>query len=159
MKKRIYFLLVIALLIASLALAACGTPAPTSADITPSGTFPIKPSESAAATGAAQSFTGYLVDQKCGISGIDIQDGMDLTKHPEKHQLSCAKMPGCLASGFGLFIQQTDGTYKFYKFDAAGSQMAIDSIIHVTAKQDNFLVDVAGTMSGDTITVSSIVLK
>jgi hypothetical protein len=121
--------------------------------------MPLNPAATDTAAASGQTFTGYLIDQKCGLSGIDIQDGSDLTKNADKHQLSCAKMPGCLASGFGLSIKQADGTYKYYKFDAAGSQTAIDSVINKTAKADNLLVDVTGTMSGDTITVSTIVEK
>lgn len=156
----------IALMTVSILLVACGAAVPATATpaITPSGTMALNPAASSAPAATAQpaagqTFTGYLVDQKCGIAGIDIQDGTDLTKNPEKHQLSCAMMPGCLASGFGLFIKQTDGTYKFYKFDANGSKMSIDQIINKTQKRDNFLVDVSGTMSGDTITVASITLK
>jgi hypothetical protein len=162
----------------SILLVACGSvPVSTTAPvITPSGTMPLNPAASSAAPestmpaatttpaaatapAAGQTFTGYLVDQKCGVLGIDIQDGTDLTKNPEKHTLSCAMMPGCLASGFGLFIKQTDGTYKFFKFDANGSKMAIDQIINKTSQQDNFLVDVSGTMSNNILAVSSITLK
>lgn len=149
----------VVLVAVSLALVGCSAPSTTGPAITPSGTFPLKPTESASPSASQQTFTGYLVDQQCGISGVDIQDGTDLTKNPEKHQLTCAMMPGCLASGFGLFIKQSDGTYKFYKFDKAGSQMAIDNVINKTKKADNFLVDVTGTMSGDTITVASITEK
>lgn len=132
--------------------------ASTAPAVPPSGSA-VSPVASATTAVSQQTFTGYLVDQACGVPGVDIQDGSDLTKTPEKHQLTCARMPGCLASGFGLFIKQADGAYKYYTFDTAGSKMAIDDIINKTTKADNFLVDVAGTMNGSTITVASITLK
>jgi hypothetical protein len=159
MKMRVLALATVALVAVSLALAGCSAPASASPAITPSGTMEPNPAASATAAASAQTYTGYLVDQLCGISGVDIQDSTDLTKSPEKHQLTCAMMPGCLASGFGLFIKQSDGTYRFYKFDAAGSQLAIDNVINKTKKADNFLVDVNGTMNGDTITVTTITEK
>lgn len=151
MKTRVLALVTITLLAATLVLSGCSaTPAPTAAAAT---------SAASVTAAAQQTFTGYLVDQKCGLSGVDIQDGTDLTKNPEKHQLTCAMMPGCLASGFGLFMKQADGTYKFYQFDSNGSKIAIDNVINKTKKADNFLVDVMGTVSGDTITVASITEK
>jgi hypothetical protein len=155
MKTRVMALTTIALLAISLALFGCSAPSSTA----PVASSPAAPVASATAPAAGQTFTGYLIDQKCGVSGIDIQDGTDLIKFAEKHQLSCAMMPGCLASGFGLSIKQADGTYKYYKFDAAGSKLAIDTVINKTKKTDNLLVEVTGTMSGDTITVSTIAEK
>lgn len=112
-----------------------------------------------AATAAGGTFTGYLIDQKCGLQGIDIQDGTDITKFPEKHTLSCALMPMCIASGYGLSIKQSDGTYKYYKFDANGSSLAKSTVIDKTSKNDNLLVEVKGTLNGDTITVTAIAEK
>ena len=114
---------------------------------------------SATPAAAQETFTGYVIDQKCGISGVDVQNGSDLSKLADKHTLSCAQMPACTASGFGMSIKQADGTYKYYKFDSAGSKLALDSIINKTTKADNLLVEVKGAMSADTITVASIVEK
>lgn len=163
MKMKASAITTVILLAVSLALLGCSAPSASPA-VTPSGTMALNPAASSAAASAtaaaaSQTFTGYLIDQKCGVAGIDIQDGTDLTKNPEKHQLTCAMMPGCLASGFGLSIKQADGTYKYYKFDAAGSKTSIDTIINKTTKADNLLVDVTGMMNGDTITVATITAK
>lgn len=126
----------------------------------PSTPLQSSPSQATASTVSdTTAFTGYLIDQRCGLSGIDIQDGTNITKHPEKHTLSCALMPMCIASGYGLSVQQSDGTYKFYKFDQNGSAMAKSTVIDKTKKSDNMLVEVKGNMNGDTITVTTIMEK
>ena len=183
---KIRSLTIIAGLLAAsiLIVAGCAAPASTSPSAsvaaTPAATATLAASDAVAATDAAatatvaadtaavasatpavaqETFTGYVIDQKCGISGVDVQNGSDLSKLADKHTLSCAQMPACTASGFGMSIKQADGTYKYYKFDSAGSKLALDSIINKTTKADNLLVEVKGAMSADTITVASIVEK
>ncbi len=141
-----------------LSLTACSS-TPAASQSAPSATAPATASSAPIPTKPQEgqgTFTGYLIDQKCGLQGIDIQDGTDITKFPEKHTLSCALMPMCIASGYGISIQQSDGTYKYYKFDANGSTAAKSTVIDKTTKKDSLLVEVTGAMNGDTITLVSI---
>lgn len=109
--------------------------------------------------GGPQTFAGYLVCQKCALAGKCAADNIDLSVHPEKHTAKCDRMAECIVSGFGIEVKQSDGKYKFYRFDSNGSTMALDNIVYVTKKADNLLVEVKGKLKGNTIEVESIVEK
>jgi hypothetical protein len=109
--------------------------------------------------GRPQIYSGYLICQKCGMTGKCAMDNIDLTVHPEQYTLKCAKMADCIVSGYGIAVKQGDGKYRYYRFDSVGSAMALDNVIYTTKRTDNLLVEVKGTLKGDTITVSSIELK
>jgi hypothetical protein len=113
--------------------------------------------------GGPQTFTGYLICQKCGMAGACVSANeaapLDLTVNPEKHTVRCDKMADCIVSGYGIAVKQPDGKYKYYRFDSAGSTMALDNVIYVTKKTDSLLVEVKGKLKGNTITVQSIVEK
>jgi hypothetical protein len=68
-------------------------------------------------------------------------------------------MPGCAASGFGIFMKTQDGPYTYYKFDKKGSDIAFKDIVSKTTKKDHLLVDVTGKLQNQTITVDRIVEK
>ena len=102
-----------------------------------------------------QVFNGFLIDQKCGVPGIDLM-GVDISKYPEKHSKECLINPSCVASGYGISIKQENGLYKFYKFDKNGSKRAKEEIVNQTNKNDNFMIMVKGSLSGDVISLSSI---
>ncbi len=48
---------------------------------------------------------------------------------PEKITKECILMPECAASGYGVSVKQADGTYKFYKFDTKGQELAKDILV------------------------------
>jgi hypothetical protein len=61
-----------------------------------------------------QTFTGWLGDSDCSPN----------LENPTAMGSKCLKCPNCEASGYGISIKQTDGTYKYYKFDANGHKLA-----------------------------------
>ncbi len=109
-----------------------------------------------------QTFTGYLSDVLCGSTGyLDGYKGnekFNLTVNPEKNNVMCQTMENCKATGYGIFIKQKNGKYKFYKFDKKGSDMAYNEILaKITNNMEPApMIEVKGVMKGDTITVTSI---
>lgn len=107
-------------------------------------------------------YTGYVIDQMCGVidkNAMKMDDGdekIDLTKNPEKHKNACNLMPSCSKSGFGISIKQTDGNYKYFKFDEAGSKLAKTEIVDKTKKKDSISVTINGVINNDTIKISKI---
>lgn len=116
----------------------------------------------ATAADKAETFTGYLSDVLCGSSGyLDGYKGnekFNLTVNPEKNTVMCLTMANCKATGYGIFIKQKDGKYKFYKFDKKGSDMAYNEILaKITNNMEPApMIEVKGVMKGDAITVTSI---
>jgi hypothetical protein len=107
---------------------------------------------------AEKEYKGYLSDVLCGTNGKD-PGGTDLLKNPEKHTLACMKAEACAASGYGVFLKEKDGMYKFHKFDAKGSEMAKKEIVDVAKKKDNMKIKVKGELQEDgTMVVKSIKL-
>jgi len=107
---------------------------------------------------APTKFEGYISDVLCGTKGKDAM-GDNLKMNPEKHPITCLKMQPCIASGYGMFIKAKDGTYTFYKFDKAGSDLAFKEIVKKTKKPDAVLVEVSGDLKDDVITVKSVTEK
>lgn len=104
-----------------------------------------------------KEYEGYLTDVHCWTKGKDDETGkVDVKKNPEKHTTSCLKMDMCMKDGLGIAIKQGDGTYKFFKFDKAGSKKADDEIMMKTKRKFGNKITVKGTINGDTITISSI---
>lgn len=104
-----------------------------------------------------QKFVGYLSDVACGSAGKSA-DGFNLKMEPEKHTVACMLQPGCVASGYGILINQKRGDakdYVFVKFDKKGSDMAA-ALVKKTKKKDHVSIMVQGTKEGDTIMVKSI---
>lgn len=102
-------------------------------------------------------YTGFLIDSRCGTKGFDDFHKIDLKKNPENHTTDCMKMKECMGSGLGISLRQADGTYKFFKFDAKSSKLADDQVMMLTKKKADIMVTVKGTLTGDTMTVSSII--
>ena len=149
MKKKPY-LLILSTVIIILILTACKSS-------TPSGKEVI--------------YTGYVIDQMCGVVDKDTtaqsdekcamvmsdgDDKIDFIKNPEKHTNACNLMPSCSKSGFGISIKQADGNYKYFKFDKAGSKLAKSEIVDKTKKKDNITAQVTGVITKDTIKISKI---
>jgi hypothetical protein len=107
------------------------------------------------AQGKSMEYKGILSDVACWTAG-KAGDGTDMKMNPEKHTVACLKMPGCMKSGYGIIMKDTAGKYEFFKFDAAGTKMAVD-LLNKTTKTDNMMITVMGTKQKDMIKVESIV--
>lgn len=82
------------------------------------------------------------------VEGVLIEEHHSKLEDPKKHVLKCLLMPDCAASGFGISVLQADGTYKFYKFDQTGHQLAAVLIDSIT-KQNNIVIAAEGSLEGD----------
>ncbi len=91
-----------------------------------------------------ESFCGVLMDKCCS----DIDD-------PALHETNCMFMDGCRESGYGLDIQQADGSWKFYLFDGTGQQLTWE-YLNTTERQDGLFVTVTGVLENEVIKVISI---
>lgn len=100
--------------------------------------------------GAAQGQTmkGHLVDVMCS-SQHATEAG-----YVEKHDKKCLLMDDCVKSGYGLVTADK----KVLKLDTKGNQMALD-LIKKTDRDKDWTVAVNGTVSGDTIAVTSIQMQ
>jgi hypothetical protein len=96
------------------------------------------------------TFKGFLADKMCASGFTKSGDPKIATAKAKKHTKDCALEDNCKASGFGLVIGA-----KFYKFDLAGDNLALD-YLNKTKKTDNLWVEVKGTPDGDNINVASI---
>jgi hypothetical protein len=101
---------------------------------------------------AAETWSGYIVDSKCyegaqrnvnpwATSAVDRDVDLDIKL--------CA--PAAKTKSFGLVQKDT----KILKFDPAGNTKASE-IVHNTAKQNFYLVTIAGDMDRDILKVDSI---
>lgn len=113
--------------------------------------------------GGPQTFTGYLICQKCGAAGACVSanavEPLDLAIYPEKHTAKCNRSAESIVSGFGIAVKQADGKYRYYRFDSAGSALALDNVVYATKKADGILVEVRGKLKGNTIEVQSVAEK
>ena len=92
------------------------------------------------AAACAETWNGTLVDVMC--------KDKDIAGHTKKCALGCAK------SGFGLVT--SDG--KFVKFDEAGNAQAL-AVLKATDKEKDLKAKVEGTLDGDIVQVSKIVIE
>ncbi len=97
---------------------------------------------------AAATVEGILIDNMCSM--MVQKKGFGAAK---MHQKSCALMPDCQKSGFGVATEAG----KYYKLDDAGNKQAL-AALKGTDKEDNLTVTVDGSISGDTIAVKSLKL-
>ena len=124
--------------------------------------FVLTVAVSVSAAEKQQTFTGYLSDVLCGSTGyLDGYKGnekFNLSVSPEKNNVMCLVMDNCKATGYGMFIKQKNGKYKFYKFDKKGSDMALKEILLPIKNQMEPApyIEVKGSMKGNLITVTSI---
>jgi hypothetical protein len=114
-------------------------------------------SVSAASKTVTKEYTGYLMDAYCAKKGTDKETGkINVNKNPEKHTTSCLKMDVCMKDVLGISIKQSNGIYRFYKFDKAGSKKAKDQIILKSKRKLDNTIVVKGIISGNAITISNI---
>ncbi|MBC2580406.1 hypothetical protein [Clostridium sp. DJ247] len=104
----------------------------------------IKENLSITSDPVVQTLYGILIDAHC--SG---------TSNPVAHKKSCTTIPSCAASGYGIDIKQAYRSYKFFKFDDIGYNLAKD-ILNKTTRAENLAVIVTGILEGDIIKVSSV---
>jgi hypothetical protein len=97
---------------------------------------------------SAAQWKGVLIDKHCE-AGL-AKSGM---KAVQAHSRSCALMPGCAKSGYGVYTSSG----KFIPFDAAGNQKAL-AALKASTKKDNLQVVVNGTQRKGAIHVSSLKL-
>ncbi len=119
------------------------------------GLLPITQAYSQEKTGAAvkanveeaTALQGYVVDEMCA----KIMMGKETTmKKAAAHTKACALMEECVASGYGVFSEG-----KWYKFDEAGDEMALE-LIENTERKKGIMVEVTGKMDDETLEVASI---
>jgi len=101
----------------------------------------------AAGQSGAQKINGHLVDAVCA-SNHATEPG-----YVEKHDKNCNLMPGCVKSGYSLVTAD----HKVLKFDQKGNEQAL-AFIKATEKDKDLKVAVTGSVSGDSIAVTSIAL-
>jgi hypothetical protein len=96
---------------------------------------------------SAQKVSGHLVDAVCA--------GNHATEpgYVEKHDKDCNLMAGCVKSGYSLVTAD----HKVLKFDQKGNEQAL-ALIKATEKDKDWKVAVTGTVSGESIAVTSIAL-
>jgi hypothetical protein len=111
---------------------------------------------------AAGTVTGYLSDSLCGKAGYPegYKGVIDLVKDASDHAGMCLNMDNCRAAGYGVFVKEANGKYKYVKFDAKGSALAYDKFIKpVTDKMAKTpAITVKGKLKDGVYTVTSIEL-
>lgn len=103
---------------------------------------------SLSALAADTTVKGYLVDLACAK-----EDGQK-PGFGAKHTKDCLQMPDCASAGYGVLTDDK----KVIKFDKAGNEQAKKFIAEMKATKD-VKVDVTGAVTGDSMTVSKIVLQ
>jgi hypothetical protein len=91
---------------------------------------------------------GYLVDLSCAA-----EEGSK-PGFGAKHSKDCLQMDDCAKSGYGVLTDDK----KVIKFDKAGNEQAKKFIADLKKAKD-IKVNVAGNVSGETMTVSKIELQ
>ncbi len=100
--------------------------------------------ETASADPQYDTFLGVLIDEDCS----DFED-------PPSHDLPCMLMDECRASGYGLDIQQEDGSWIFYMFDENGQELTW-GYLRQTSRMDGLYVTVTGIWEDNVIKVIEI---
>lgn len=89
------------------------------------------------------------------LEGILLEGHHSNTDDPKAHKKLCLLMPDCAASGFGISVLQSDGSYRYYKFDEAGHKLAAILLDSISAA-DNVQIRAEGTIAGDVFQVTRI---
>ena len=102
----------------------------------------------AVSAGAQGQMKGTLMDIACS-SHHATEAG-----YTESHDKKCLLMESCVKSGYSLVTADK----KVLKFDKKGNDLALD-LIKKTSHDKDWKVTVDGTVTGDTIAVSSIKMQ
>lgn len=74
-------------------------------------------------TPASEAKSGFLIPSQCQPrEGMSLPDG-PYDAWPAPHTTRCALEPGCIESGYGLWVIEEE---VFYRFDRAGQRLALD---------------------------------
>ena len=103
----------------------------------------------APALAQTQTVRGHLVDVVCAT-----EHAKEGATFGAKHDKKCLLMDACVKSGYSVLTAEG----RVIKLDAKGSAMALE-LIKKTNRESDWRVAVAGNMSGDTITVSTLTLQ
>jgi type 1 fimbria pilin len=90
------------------------------------------------------SLTGYLIDKHC--FGL---------KAPSDETVMCLNMEMCKATGYGIAVEQSDGTFRFFKFDTDGHNKA-QSIVAAASGDKLGKITVTGKIDGENFIVKTI---
>lgn len=86
---------------------------------------------------------GFLIPSQCRPSeSTRLPDG-PYDAWPAPHTTECALQPGCIESGYGLWVMEEE---VFYRFDAAGQRLALD-YFQSTERTSYNKVEIAGVFS------------
>jgi len=102
----------------------------------------------ATAIASAAEVKGILMDKMCSAKAAT--GGQTAAKG---HERSCAMMPPCEKSGYGVFSADN----RFLTFSPSGNVMAAKALKDST-KKDDLTVTVSGAIKGQTIDVASLKL-
>ena len=98
---------------------------------------------------SAAQIKGILMDKMCSAK---VASGGQ--KVATGHDRSCALMPACEKSGYGVVTSDN----KFIAFDDAGNKKAL-AALKASKKKDDLAVTVSGDVTGDTVKVASLKLQ
>ena len=90
-----------------------------------------------------------LADTWANVSLIDVNCSAKVAANPDAHTRACAIE--CAKSGYGVLT--ADG--KYLKLDAEGSKKAL-ALLKASDRKDHLRVNLSGTLTGETIQVSTI---
>lgn len=97
---------------------------------------------------SAAEIKGVLMDKMCSMKAA--RGGQAAAT---EHERSCALMPPCEKSGYGVFTADN----RFLTFDPAGNAKALEAL-KASTKKDDLKVTVVGAIKGQTIDVAAIKL-
>jgi hypothetical protein len=108
---------------------------------------------------ATQTIDGALLDRDCSFKAeLRVMNPPRLMEGgmvvAEAHTKQCLTMPECVRNGYGIYTRDN----KFYNFDEAGNRKAL-ALVRASKREDDFEIQVAGQIQGDTIKVESIKLE
>ncbi|MGE0705126.1 MAG: hypothetical protein AB7P22_14435 [Vicinamibacterales bacterium] len=96
-----------------------------------------------------QTITGYLVDVMCATGHAS-----EGAAFGAKHDKACLLMDSCVKSGYSVLTAEN----KVVKLDPKGNELAL-ALIKGTDRENDWRVSVTGTVTNDTITVTTLSLQ
>ena len=108
-------------------------------------------------------YPGYVIPDTApmGIEsteykGILICRDCSIVDNPENHDRPCMLMYSCKDTGYGIDIQQEDGTWIFYMFDIEYQEEVWNYLANKCHRPDHLYVTVTGSWDGEVINVISM---
>jgi hypothetical protein len=103
------------------------------------------------------TYTGFLMDKACADMGKGM-DGSDIVNSPQDHSKKCLMAKPCKESGYGVWFKNGSDEYEFLKFNGEGDKIAWEKI-EKASRENNFAIEVEGTLKDDVLNVDSITLN